>query len=205
MIKARHHWFYYPFFTWYSQWMPRKDFKSVDLHYQLEDKGLPMLMIGNHVSWWDGFLAHYINIKLFNRRPHVMMLEEQLKGRMFLNKTGAYSIKKGSRSALETIRYTGEILTDPQNIVIMYPQGKIHSLYHRPLQFEQGWFRVFKYLENPIQVVFYVALFDFYASRKPEVHLYLKDYNYLGKSHSLMEADFNLFHESSLIRQKERV
>jgi 1-acyl-sn-glycerol-3-phosphate acyltransferase len=205
MIKARHHWFYYPFFTWYSKWMPRKDFKRVVLHHRMEDKGLPVLMIGNHVSWWDGFLAHYINLQFFKRKPHVMMLEEQLKARMFLNKTGAYSIKKGSRSALESLRYSAAILTDPKNMVIMYPQGKIHSIYDHPLQFEKGWYRIFKYLEHPIQLVFYVAMFDFYASRKPELHIYLQDYAYEETSFSRMEADFNLFHESSIHQQKERV
>lgn len=205
MIKARHHWFYYPFFTWYSKWMPRKDFKRVVLHQRMEDKGLPVLMIGNHVSWWDGFLAHYINLQFFKRKPHVMMLEEQLKARMFLNKTGAYSIKKGSRSALESLRYSAAILTDPKNMVIMYPQGKIHSIYDHPLQFEKGWYRIFKYLEHPIQLVFYVAMFDFYASRKPELHIYLQDYAYEENNFSRMQADFNLFHESSINQQKERV
>ena len=66
IIKARHHWFYYPFFKWYSRRMPRKDFSSVTLHHEMEDRQLPILMIGNHVSWWDGFLAQYVNIELFN-------------------------------------------------------------------------------------------------------------------------------------------
>lgn len=182
IIKARHHWFYHPFFKYYSRWMPKKDFSRVELHHNLEDRGLPVLMIGNHISWWDGFFGQYINLKLFDRKIHIMMLEEQLKQRMFLNKTGAYSIKKGERSAIESIHYTTEILSDPGNLVLLYPQGKIHSLYDYPLIFEDGWYRILRKLEKPIQLVFYVALFDFYSNRKPEVHIYLQDYNYPGRS-----------------------
>ena len=204
IIKARHHWFYHPFFKYYSRWMPKKDFSRVELHHNLEDRGLPVLMIGNHISWWDGFFGQYINLKLFDRKIHIMMLEEQLKQRMFLNKTGAYSIKKGERSAIESIHYTTEILSDPGNLVLLYPQGKIHSLYDYPLIFEDGWYRILRKLEKPIQLVFYVALFDFYSNRKPEVHIYLQDYNYPGKSHGDTESAFNQFLEKSISSQKSR-
>ena len=133
------------------------------------------------------------------------MLQEQLEKRMFLNKTGAYSIKKGSRSALESIKYTGEILSDPGNLVLLFPQGKIHSIYDFPVSFEEGWYRIFKYLERPVQMVFYVALFDFYSNRKPELHIYLEDYLYQGKSHLETETAFNQFLEKCISIQKSRV
>jgi len=202
IIKARHHWFYYPFFKLYSRWMPRKDFHRVTLHHSIEDRRLPILMIGNHISWWDGFLAQYINLELFHRKLYIMMLEEQLKERMFLNKTGAYSIKKGSRSALESLHYTAGILSDPRNLVILYPQGKIHSMMDLPVYFEAGWYRLFRYIDQPIQVVFYVTLFDFFSSRKPELNMYLYDYDYQGKSLEEMNRDFNECIQKSMNHQK---
>ncbi len=191
MIRARHHWFYYPFFTWYSRWMPRRDFSRVELHNRVEDRGLPLLMVGNHVSWWDGFLAQYINMELFRRKLHIMMLEEQLEKRMFLNKTGAYSIRKGHRSALESIRYTAEILSDPAHMAVLFPQGSIHSTSDVPVRFERGWFRLFQYLEAPVQVIFFNTLFDYFSGRKPQLHLYVYEYDYLGKNLEEMEDAFN--------------
>lgn len=191
MIRARHHWFYYPFFKWYSRRMPLKDFSRVEIHHRIEDQGLPLLMVGNHVSWWDGFLAQHLNLEFFDRKIHIMMLEEQLEKRMFLNKTGAYSIRKGHRSALESIRYTAEILSDPAHLVVLFPQGSIHSIYDRPVTFEKGWFRLFKILENPIQMVFFNTLFDYFSNRRPELHLYLYPYDYQGKNLEEMEKDFN--------------
>lgn len=205
IIKSRHHWFYYPFFKFYSRWMPRKAFRSVKMHHTLDDKGLPILMIGNHTSWWDGFLAQYINLEIFNRRLHIMMLEEQLRQRMFLNKTGAYSIKKGHRSALESLQYTAEILSDPGNLAILYPQGKIHSILDFPVKFESGWYNLFRYLDHPIQMVFYITLFDYFSSSKPELHIYLYDYAYEGKSFEEIEKDFNHCLQSSIAVQKTLV
>lgn len=202
IIQARHHWFYYPFFKLYSRWLPRLDFSRVELHNRIDDPGLPILMIGNHTTWWDGFIGQYINMELFHRRIHIMMLEEQLRNRMFLNKTGAYSIRKGSRSALDSIRYTAEILRDPGNMVILFPQGRIHSTQDHPVAFEKGWYRLFSYLEGPVQVVFYITLFDFFSSRKPELHLYLYDYDYHGKDPEEINSDFNRCLETSIGQQK---
>ena len=132
-----------------------------------------------------------------------MMLEEQLEKRMFLNKTGAYSIKKGTRSALESLLYTAEILSDPANLVILFPQGSIHPVTDLPVTFEKGWYRIFSSLSGPIQMVFYVTLFDYFSHRKPELHLYLYEYAYEGRSLEEMEQDFNRFIRRSIDQQKQ--
>jgi len=203
ILKARHHWFYYPFFTWYSRRMPRRDFSRIEIHHTVKDNGDAILMIGNHVSWWDGFLAHYINQELFRRKIHIMMLEEQLEKRMFLNKAGAYSIRKGTRSALESLQYTAEILSDPGNMVVLYPQGRIHSISDLPVSFEKGWYRIFSYLSRPIRVIFYISLFDYFSSRKPELHLYVYDYDHRGKGVEEMENEFNRHIQQSIHQQKQ--
>ncbi len=202
IIKARHHWFFYPFFKVYSRYLPRFDFREVNYIPRHTDSGLPVLMIGNHFSWWDGFIAQHINLKFFHRKFHIMMLEEQLSSRMFLNKTGAYSIKKGHRSMVETFNYTGELLTLPGNMVVMYPQGSIHSLYDRPLRFEKGWFRILEKAENPVQLVFYIALVDYFSHRRPTLNIYLYDYDHNGKGPGEVEQAFNRYYEKSIEHQR---
>ena len=205
IIKARHHWFFYPFFKFYSRWMPRMDFRKVILHSKVVDRHQPILMLGNHISWWDGFLAQYLNIEFFKRKLHIMMLEEQLEKRMFLNKTGAYSIKKGDRSAIESLKYTSQLLLDPKNLVILFPQGKIHSMHDIPVTFEKGWFRIFKDISNPVQVIIFITLIDYFSSRKPYLHIYLYDYDYVGKSPDEMNSDFNAYISESIEQQKNLV
>ena len=101
MIEANHRWFYVWFIRVYTAVNLRLNFRKIIIEGDTvvpEDK--PLLLVGNHFSWWDGFFAYYLNYTLWRRKFHVMMLEEQLEKRMFLNKVGAYSVKRGSRSEI---------------------------------------------------------------------------------------------------------
>lgn len=185
--------------------MPRLDFREVNYHCNIPDRGLPILMIGNHFSWWDGFFALNLNQKFFNRKFHIMMLQEQLEERMMLNKTGAFSIKKGSRSMLQSLQYAGELLADPGNMVVMFPQGAIHSLYDRPIVFEKGWYRIIERSSKPIQVVFYNALVDYYSRRRPTLNFYLYDHDPEGQDLQAFENAFNEYYLQSIEQQKSRL
>jgi len=206
MIKARHHWFYVSFFKYYIRFMFRRHFRKVVVKSELQDKGRPVLLIGNHFSWWDGFFASYLNDRLFGRRIHVMMLEEQLRPRMFLNKAGAFSIRKQSHQAMESIRYTREILSDPDNLVTMFPQGSIHSMFDFPVRFEKGPVKILSGLENQVQIVFMVALVDYFSHPKPTLTLAAREYQ-PGKSLQLedLEKAFNDYLQEMIQEQKNYV
>jgi len=156
--------------------MLHRHFHEINIKGSFTDKNMPVLMIANHFSWWDGFIANYLNNHIFQRRFHIMMLEEQLRERMFLNKAGAYSIKKNSRDVVETLNYTMELLKSSQNLVVMYPQGKFKSLYHYPIDFEKGVSSILEKLNGQVQVVFLAALVDYFSHRKPTLTLGLKEY-----------------------------
>ncbi|MGM0497993.1 MAG: lysophospholipid acyltransferase family protein [Bacteroidota bacterium] len=178
MIKARHNPFFVEFFRFYSKFMLHQHFRKVIIKGGYTERNLPLLMVANHFSWWDGFIANYLNNTMFKRKFHVMMLEEQLKQRMFLNKAGVFSIKKKTRDVVDSLNYTKELLTNPQNMVVIYPQGEIESLYHYPLQFEKGISSVMgKMQPENIQVVFLATLVDYFSHRKPTLTLALADYN----------------------------
>src|SRR4030042_3728021 len=117
ILKAHHHPIVYPFFKWLTLWKVSRKFRKVNISGNFHNKDLPLLLIANHVSWWDGFWVSYLNLKLFRRKFHFMMDEEQLAMYPFFKKTGGYSIKKGNRSILESIQYTVELLKDTGHVV----------------------------------------------------------------------------------------
>ncbi len=86
IYKATHHQVIYPFFQMYTRWKIWRNFHGVIITGEYHEKDLPILLITNHISWWDGFWADYINMKLFHRKFYFMMLEEQLLKHMFFNK-----------------------------------------------------------------------------------------------------------------------
>ena len=204
MIKARHNPFHVRFFRFYSRFMLYKHFREINLKGSYNEKNLPVLLIGNHFSWWDGFIANYLNSILFRRRFHIMMLEEQLETRLFLNKAGAYSIKKKSKDMVESLRYTQEILNKNKNLVALYPQGEIQSLYHYPVKFEKGISSVIKDIPNKVQIVFLAALVDYFSYRKPTLTLALQEYNpEEGITTTELENAYNKFFIQMINDQKE--
>src|SRR6056297_3643540 len=192
MIPARHHWFYVTFFRYYTRFMLRWYFRKVVIKGDIQDRGLPVLLVGNHFSWWDGFFANYMNDVIFQRKFHVMILEEQLKKRMFLNKGGAFSIRKHSPSVIETIQYTRGLLSDPGNLVTLYPQGEIRSMFDYPVRVEKGPEKFLRGLEGQLQVFFMTALIDYFSHTRPSVTLALREYEPGGRvCVSDMEKQFN--------------
>lgn len=183
ILKAKHHPFIYPFFQRYTLLIMKRKFSPIYIIGEFRDNELPVLLISNHISWWDGFWAMYLNLKVFKRRFHFMMLEEQLRKFWFFNYSGGYSVNRNSRTILETICYTVELLKDKNNMVLIFPQGEIQSMHKQLFTFEKGLESILKKVENEIQIVFSGNMVDYFSKSKPGLYLHIK--NYTGKSNKL--------------------
>jgi len=206
IIKSQHR----PFFTWffrvYSKQMICWHFRKLNFYGTFQDQGLPVLLIGNHFSWWDGFIANLINSRIFHRKFHVMMLEEQLSNRMFLNKAGAYSIRRGSRSVVESIQYTIDLLSREENMVVLYPQGEFESIYRQPVRFEKGLSTIASRVKNKFQLVFYAALVDYFSHRKPALAIYLHEVPQdIALNAEGLESAYNEFLSECILKQKPEI
>lgn len=203
MIRARHRSFYIRFFNFYTKWMLKRYFREIRFRGDMADKGLPVLMIGNHFSWWDGFIANYLNLSWLHRRIHVMMLEDQLKDRKFLNYAGAFSISKGNRSVKESLNYAAGLLKIPENLVVIYPQGRFQSLYERPVKFEKGISFIAKESGCNYQFIFYAAFPDYFEHARPVLTIHFREVMpELALGPVELESEYNRFMEESISFQK---
>ena len=200
MLKSRHHFIVYPFFQHYTRYLLKTRYHSVSIENHFADNGNAVLLIGNHVGWWDGFWAMYLNLKVLKRKFHFMMLEEQLLKYRFFNYTGAFSVDKGSRSVVESIRYASELLNDSKNMLLMYPQGRLHSMYEHHFQFEKGIERMLKNRERKVQVVFSANLVDCFTEPKPSLSIYTENYEGAFTVEALEQA-YNDFYARCLEKQ----
>lgn len=213
MIIARHTWFHVRFFRWYSNCRIRRNFSSVSVHGTLpEDSRKSLLIIANHFSWWDGFFILWLNTHYLKKQFHVMMLEDQLRKNRILNKTGAFSIKKGSRDMIESLRYARSILcgkasapsrTGPSEktapLLLMYPQGEIQSMHTQPLVFEKGIEHITHGLEGKLDILMVVVLIDYFSSQKPHLHFYAGYYPFDHELNSKdLESAYNVFFSESI-------
>ena len=128
MIKARPNplslWFYSSYFRVLQKIHFRK-FSIISDDIFPEDRSV--LLLQNHFSLYDGYWSMYLCRRFFRRNFYVMMLEEELKKRMFLTKCGVFSVRKNSRELLESLQYAAGLLKNPRNVVTVYPAGELIS------------------------------------------------------------------------------
>ncbi len=201
IIKARHIPFFVRFFSYYSRTGLKRHFNDVTFDCSVSPAGRPVLLIGNHFSWWDGFIAYHLNDLFLHKKFHIMMLEEQLEKRLFLNKAGAYSVRRGSRSVVETLSYTSVLLHEAENMVVVYPQGTITSIHRRPVRFERGTERIIAGASDKLMILFYVALPDWYSEKKPGLYIRVIEYSARERSVTDLEEAYNIFLDECVAKQ----
>lgn len=204
MIKAKHHPVIYPLFKALTRYLLKRNFNSTHIEGEFTDAGKPVLVIANHVSWWDGFWLIHLNLKMLHRKFHFMMLEDQLKKHWYFRYTGGYSVKKRSRSIVESINYTTELLQNSQNMVFMFPQGEINSLYNNSIQFEKGIQRIIEQSPEEVQVLFVANMVDYFSNPKPNLCMYIQSFSAKNLKESSVETEYNNFYNKSLEIQKAK-
>ncbi len=158
-----------------------------------------VLLIPNHFSWWDGFFGWHINKQIFRKKFHVMMLEQELSQRMFFSRVGAFSVNLGSRSIIESLNYSIDILADPSNLLLMFPQGKLDSQHVNSVKFHKGIERIAARVSNT-RIIFAVCLTDYFANRKPTLTISLKEYS--GPIElEIMQQEFNNNLQHCIVQQ----
>lgn len=202
IMEARHNCIVYPFFKNYTRWIVKRNFSRVVISGTPGKKDLPVLLIANHAGWWDGFWAEYVNLKVFGKKFYFMMLEDQLRKYRFFNYCGGFSVRKNTRSVIESIIYSAGLLSDPVNIVLIFPQGKIESASKTTIRFEKGIGRILEKTDRQkIQIVFLVNLTDYFSEKKPALFQYLEEYDKDDTSYATLEHAYNSFYQRCLSAQ----
>ncbi|MPN22721.1 hypothetical protein SDC9_170104 [bioreactor metagenome] len=167
------------------------------------NQGKPVLLIGNHIGWWDGFWAMYLKLEVVKRKFHFMMQEDQLLRFRFFNYTGAFSVNRKSREVVGSLQYAASLLHDPANMLLIYPQGRLQSLYCMNFRFEKGIERILQGREGELQLLMSVNMIDYLAHPKPSLYIYLRDYEGSFRRDEVEEA-YNRFYAECLTIQTAR-
>ncbi len=204
MIKAKYNRFFCPLFKWLSRFLVKRNFCFIHIEREFNDNGHSVLAIANHISWWDGFWVEYLNLKTIHRTFNFMMLEEQLKKHWYFQQIGGYSVRKNSREVIESIDYTAELLNKDGNLVLMFPQGEIHSAHTHAVHFENGIQYIIKKCKDAAQVLFVVNITDYFSNAKPHLFIYTKTCTAGFLKNRNIEEEYNLFFTEVLNTHKTK-
>lgn len=175
MVKNRDNWFIFRFFSWYISRRVTTHFRQIDFNKVDANPQKSVLLIANHYSWWDGFLFFHLNKMFFKKKFHVMILEETILEHAFLKYVGSFSVSKGSKSIIETLNYAGELLDDPKNLLLIFPQGKLFSNFINEVNFEKGLSKIMAFSQQKFQLVFAASFTEYFSQAKPTTFIYLKN------------------------------
>lgn len=201
MIKAKNNRWVNAFFSHYAEKGIRKHFHQVIIDGTVDCKNSPVLLFSNHISWWDGFWALYLNNHLFKKKFHFMMDETELKKRWLFNYSGGFSIAP-DRSLFDTLDYTRELLTDSDNMVLIYPQGKLYSSHTTDVKFKRGVEKIRLSGDSKTKVYFLVQLTDYFQFKKPSLFFYLEEANTESITRGKYESAYNIFYTQCLEKQR---
>ncbi|WP_207424666.1 1-acyl-sn-glycerol-3-phosphate acyltransferase [Desertivirga brevis] len=162
------------FFSNYISYIIKRDFQSFHFNQPEIAPDKAILLIANHFSWWDGFLLFELNRRCLNKNFHVLVTEENYQKVFFLKYLGAISLKKRSKEMLSTLNGTGRLLNDPQNLVLIFPQGKLGSNHVDEVVFEKGLTNLINASNKNYQYLFSAMFVDYFDKRKPSVWCKLK-------------------------------
>ena len=158
MIKAQHTKIGDFIFRNYLTFLFRKHFYKIHLLGDIPqfDTSLPLILLPNHSTWWDGFFIYFLNKTILKRQAYLMMLEEQLAKNLFFKYIGAYSIDSASPSQIkESITYTLSLIdrnVDLATMVCIFPQGELLPWGARPLGYKRGVELVLKKINRSVNL-----------------------------------------------------
>lgn len=186
----------------YVRWWMHRRFKSVEVMPFKPMEGHSVFFLINHFSWWDGFFGNYLAEFHLKRKFHILMQHDHFKKHFYFNYIGAYPLKKSSRDMVETLRYTAELLSDPENMVVIFPQGELQSNHITHIHVEKGIDRVIKQIKGPCQVVYCCVLIDYFESLKPRAYLHQFDCGVAGQvPFDELVKNINTYHKQALEKQ----
>lgn len=103
-----------------------------------------------------------------------MVSEENYRKVWFFKYLGAFAVKRSSKSLLESLKFSGHLLDNPENLVVMFPQGKLHSAYVDEIVFERGIWKLINFSNKSFQYLFVTVFVEYFESRKPSVNCCLQ-------------------------------
>jgi 1-acyl-sn-glycerol-3-phosphate acyltransferase len=205
MIRNQKHFFYRWILHHYTRWIVSRHFHEILFNTIEVDPDKSVLLIANHFSFWDSLILYIIDQKLLKKQFHVMVREDTTLHLKYLKYGGAFSVRKRSRDVIESLDYAAELLDDPQNLVLIFPQGKLYSNFVNEINFEKGVMKIIEKSAGKFQLVFATTFIQYFKHKKQSVTVYLTNEAYAGKSFDEIKSAYQQHYDSTKLQQTEIV
>lgn len=160
----------------------------------------------NHFGFGDGFLGFYLAYQVLikqgkMKRLYIMTLKKQMEKHWWLRYFGSFSVEPGKISVKETLAYAAEILSEPGNVLLFFPQGNLESCHIRNIQFQEGISEIVPQIKGNCQLLWSSNIIEYFESIRPSVFFDMlncgtcKDFDF-----GLLQQQVNRHHKESIKR-----
>jgi len=141
-------------------------------NYNKIDKRFATIYYTPHTNWWDGCFGYCTYRRLVKDGKFRLMIEEMNRFPLF-QYIGCFPInKKNAQTAMKSLQYCAQMLSDPKVGYWIFPQGIIRPPSYRPIEFQSGLAYLVKYcVENygGINLIPISTKYTFLREDKPEI------------------------------------
>ena len=158
----------------------------------------------NHFSFGDGFLGFYLAYQVLikqgkMKRLYIMSLKKQMELNWWLRYLGSFSIEPGKYSVKESLDYAAEILNEPGNLLLFFPQGNLESVHIRTIEFQDGISEIVHQVKGNCQLLWCSNIGEYFESIRPSIYFNMLDCGTAEDfDFELMKQQVNLHHKNSL-------
>ncbi|HEY0785223.1 MAG TPA: lysophospholipid acyltransferase family protein [Acidobacteriaceae bacterium] len=130
----------------------------------------PLIVCINHPSWWDPLTSILLSRFLLRTADHYAPIDDRSLTRYgILGGLGLFPVEQGTaRGAVQFLRAARRILSDPNSLLWLTPQGGFTDVRSRPLVFKPGLASLIKRLDQ-VTVVPLAYEYTYWDRRLPEI------------------------------------
>lgn len=188
-------------------WFLKRRFNKMIIHKVAIQPNKSYLLMCNHLGFWDGFWACYLAYYAIHKQQklsgiYFMVLKKQMQKNKWLKYFGAFSIVPHARSSKESLKYATDILNNPGNLLVMFPQGNIESQHVRHIEIKDGVNTLITSIKGSCQLIWSSNLTEYFESLKQSVYFHMLDCgNNEDFEFEAFKAKINTHHISAIKKQ----
>ncbi len=186
-------------FGWYLRWFFYRRFHAVRLSHSGPPRGFedrPLIIYGNHPSWWDPALYILLCVKLFPGRLGYGPMDAKALGHYgVFERMGVFGIALDSpRGAARFLSTSLRILSNPASVLWITAEGEFADPRRRPLQLRPGIAHLARRVPSAIILPMAVE-YTFWNESRPEALVRFGEPMQAGPHRSVAEWTGHLEHE----------
>lgn len=130
------------------------------------------ILMCNHYGFMDGFAAAVLCRRAIwgegkMRKLYYMSVKAQMEKNKWMRYLGSFSVDPGKKSIMESFDFAAEVLSQPGNLIVYYPQARLETNHITHIHFESGLKAIIPRIQGKCQILWSSNIMDYFEGIMP--------------------------------------